>query len=503
MKTIIRWTIGDVSDQGLECLNLSIKNMTDFYGYNDFYYFICHNNISKKKLNSIGNSKINLLDQEKFTESLPIAPSKEYGVSWKLYPPRIDVERNEIFMDNDIVFHKKIILDEFKDYFLISEAINRSYGFFDNKVISKRNMNSGFFKLLPGYDFAKKLSNTILEFDFNWTSYFDEQGLVSYIISKENHLVVGLDKLTITHNNFDNFIGEYGTHFIGINFMGGGINPYWNRYKQIFDDSIIDFENLKLLLNSEEWPRAVSTAQIADENLEKEKKERAEGIVDIMLSYSLENKKFLDLGCGEGHIAKHISDRAEVSVGYDLDNSKSKFKWESKENKMLLTTNFEKVKSEGPYDIILIYDVLDHVEEETMKSLLEKAKSVLTEEGRIYLRCHPWSGRHGGHLYKINKAFVHLVFTNEELKKMNIDQGFNRKIIAPIETYNNAIDEAGLSRIEEEVDFQEPEPFFSVNKIIWKRILKAFKNELEWEKDNIIFQMSHSFVDYVLVKKIV
>ena len=309
----------------------------------------------------------------------------------------------------------------------------------------------------------------------------DEDSLLSYAFIEENEIVVLSSK-------------EFFDKFISLEFRS---------LKQPFESSQNDFEMLKNLLNSDEWPHAVFQVQIAEENSEKDKEERAEGIADILLP-NFNGKKFLDFGCGEGHVVKHAASNATLSVGYDIERStKSQLAWEDKKENLLLTTNFETVRSEGPYDIILIYDVLDHAKDESMSEILARAKSVLSEDGSIYLRCHPWCGRHGGHAYrKINKAFVHLVLTEDELKEVGLDLEPTQKIFFPLATYSKAIEEARLVNSQEpEVDAQEVEPFLSENPIVKGRILKAFGIE-EWRKDgkpNI--QMSQCFVDYVLKKR--
>jgi len=259
---------------------------------------------------------------------------------------------------------------------------------------------------------------------------------------------------------------------------------------------------LDSLLKSEQWPDAVFKLQIADENSEKDKEERAEGICDILLP-PMTNKKFLDFGCGEGHMAKYVSKEAIVSVGYDLKkNPKSQFEWEDKNENLLLTVDFEKVKSEGPYDVVIIYDVLDHVEEDDMGGVLSKAKSVLSDGGKIYLRCHPWAGRHGGHAYrKINKAFVHLVLTEEELTSLGLELDPNQKVMYPLAAYSKAIEDASLLKDSEpEIDTQEVESFFSEDALVKSRILKAFAISQWGEDGKPSFQMSQCFIDYVLKK---
>lgn len=259
-------------------------------------------------------------------------------------------------------------------------------------------------------------------------------------------------------------------------------------------------QDIKQLLNSEEWPEAVFDFQIVDENLEDEKMDRAESIIDILVTEDLKDKKFLDFGCGEGHMAKYASKEAKLSIGYDLLRSeKSKFNWEVLEDNFLLTTDFEKAKQYGPYDIILIYDVLDHCED-LMESVLEKAKSLLTPEGKIYLRCHPWSGRHGGHLYrKINKAFVHLILRDDELKDLDIQiDNFNNKTIYPLSTYGKVIENAGLKIKESEIERQDVESFFQETPLVKKRIMDLFEIENWSNEDKPGFQLSLCFVDYVL-----
>ena len=49
-KPILRWTIGQVSTEGMECLKISVDNIVKLYK-NNFQLFICYNNIEKNELN--------------------------------------------------------------------------------------------------------------------------------------------------------------------------------------------------------------------------------------------------------------------------------------------------------------------------------------------------------------------------------------------------------------------------------------------------------------------
>lgn len=264
-----------------------------------------------------------------------------------------------------------------------------------------------------------------------------------------------------------------------------------------------DFDSLKSLLVSELWPEAVFSAQIADDNSEEDKDERAQGIADIMLP-PLVGKRFLDFGCGEGHVAKHVAKEASSSVGYDLQKSaRSRLPWEIKQDGFLLTTDFDKVLSEGPFDMILLYDVVDHAEGSTPSDMLAKAASAMASDGKIFLRCHPWCGRHGGHIYrKFNKAFAHLVFHPDELKILGSPIDYNARVLRPLKTYGEIIDAAGLvNDVEPEIDNQEVEDFFRDTPLVRDRILKVWGVD-KWEHDPPSFQMSQCFVDYVLKKSL-
>lgn len=266
-----------------------------------------------------------------------------------------------------------------------------------------------------------------------------------------------------------------------------------NSLQQVVSLRENKFDSLKQLLLSDKWPEAVNSALICDPNSEEDKKERGIGIVELVVDQSLtENQKFLDYGCGEGHCVNAAVEAlgCGLAVGFDIKPSN----WTNTE-KIKFTSSYDEVMSLGPYDAILIFDVLDHVENETPIDLLKKAKDLLATNGKIYLRTHPWISRHGTHLYhKINKAYAHLVFTVDELSQIieNFQDEVNQKIVYPIKTYEDYFDSVNLKiadkqEIKEHVDtfFQQPD--------ILERILTNTGHATFPE-----FQMSLSFIDYKL-----
>jgi 2-polyprenyl-3-methyl-5-hydroxy-6-metoxy-1,4-benzoquinol methylase len=248
-----------------------------------------------------------------------------------------------------------------------------------------------------------------------------------------------------------------------------------------------EFAELKRLVYTDQWQEAVDPDLLCFN--EKDKMERAEGILEIMYETTSPGK-ILDFGCGEGHVVKIAKNG---SVGYDREKNE---KWGEE-----CTNDWETVKKNAPYDSILLHDVIDHTKE---NAELNKIKSVLKKDGLIMVRTHPWCSKTGGHLYeKLNKAYIHLVFTAEELSSMGLVYKKSRKIIHPILSYAKIFDELGWVKKEKEQIYRETvSPFFQTNDLIAKRIKSNWKDSPDPNlKSGISFpvaQMEQQFIKYVL-----
>ena len=121
-----------------------------------------------------------------------------------------------------------------------------------------------------------------------------------------------------------------------------------------------------------------------------------------MINEDLNDKSFLDFGCGEGHVVfQAAKNNVKKSVGYDPHSSLP-----ASEGECCFFNDFEKAREEGPFDIVLMYDVLDHLKgfeegmdctaiSNRMSEVLSQVKLLTHENSKIYLRCHPWCSRHG------------------------------------------------------------------------------------------------------------
>lgn len=266
------------------------------------------------------------------------------------------------------------------------------------------------------------------------------------------------------------------------------------KLKEMLHDGNLPFEVLKQRLNSDKWPVAVEPALICND--EEMKLERGRGIIDLIIQTELKDKRFLDYGCGEGHVVKVSPEYSPAySVGYDIKQYPT---WQSVDN-TFFTTSFDEVSQRAPFDIILLFDVLDHSTTENPVELLNRVKSLLAPDGTIHMRCHPFTSRHATHAYNdINRGYLHLIFTPEEIQQLIPTSEHmmpNIGVTRPILTYQGFIENAGL-QIANRYDVIEPlSPFFK-SQLFTNRIIQQDKfNEFPE------FQMTIQFIDYQLRHK--
>jgi hypothetical protein len=226
MKKIIRWTIGDCSKEGIDCLKKSVKNIVNFYK-EKFDYYVCYNNLNKNKINKL---PVRLLNQEEYVDEITIRPTN--NPCWKLYPPRIKMDSYEIFIDNDLVLHKKINFEQYikNKSFFITEAYEKSYGTLQYEINDPIFLNSGMFGIPPGFDFKKEINSAIKKFEINWNnSHFEEQAIVAYIFNKQGYELINKEQIYVCVEDIK--IGKFGNHFVGLN---SGFSRFWNAYKNRF-----------------------------------------------------------------------------------------------------------------------------------------------------------------------------------------------------------------------------------------------------------------------------
>jgi len=197
----------------------------------------------------------------------------------------------------------------------------------------------------------------------------------------------------------------------------------------------------------EAWPAALSPTQFVHN--EAAKQYRAYQIVDT-IALPTEDKTILDFGCGEGHVAATLAEEAVKIVGYDKVRPDS---WDTmSKGNLIFLSDFQQVAQHGPFDIIILFDVLDHMAEGQHVETLTKLGKLLADGGKIFIRTHPWTARHGGHVYEqINKAYLHLALTDVEMETLGLKPETAIRVVHPMATYEQWFKQAGL-----EVESKQP-----------------------------------------------
>ena len=261
--------------------------------------------------------------------------------------------------------------------------------------------------------------------------------------------------------------------------------------EQYEESSLARKDHIKRLLEIEEWPEAVPPYLVASDSSDQDQIDRANAVLDTM---DVQGVRFLDFGCGEGWIAKQMLSRGAVeSTGYDIKRSKT---WKRLEGPKF-TSNFNDVKR-AYYDAVMLYDVLDHAE--NPEDVMKKVEMVLKKEGKVYVRCHPWTSVHANHIYKkgLNRAYIHLFLCWEEMHDLvGEDPMYTRTEKDPLNAYRWWFHDF---RIKKERMVKEPVHEFFLQKS-FKELLQSEQQLTDENLEPFMERMSIQFVDYLLARK--
>jgi len=251
-----------------------------------------------------------------------------------------------------------------------------------------------------------------------------------------------------------------------------------------------------------DWPLAADPYTIVSNKNDIERRMRAMQIVSLCDIKT--GTKVLDFGCGDAFSSREFAEKSQSTVGYDIrkhvfwDDASCKEYINNKS--LILTTDQDIVQSHAPYDHIIMYDVLDHIETEDPVSILKWLKSMLTDTGKLFVRTHPWTSRHGGHLYESNqvlgnKAYLHLALTPDELTMAGLTVLPNIRVTRPFANYDSMFDKSGLKTISRRPHTRDVEQYIIDNML--DRIIKITWNG-EVNRETAVKIMTTMFIDYTL-----
>lgn len=201
---------------------------------------------------------------------------------------------------------------------------------------------------------------------------------------------------------------------------------YSLRFKELNSDLFMSLASNKI------WPKSANIHRIV--KTEEEKQYRAKCILSDLVNYNLVGKRFLDYGCGEGHIVKEALKMGAHAIGYSENPSDHEF----------ITNDFSVIESNGPYDFILLYDSIDHIINSTHDTCI-KINNLANRNGRVIIRTHPYTSIHGTHLHEtLNMAYVHLFLTDEQISDLGGKQEQTVKLYNPEQFYTSIVSNQSL-----------------------------------------------------------
>ncbi|HLV67383.1 MAG TPA: hypothetical protein VKY73_16290 [Polyangiaceae bacterium] len=224
----IRWTIGDVSDQGFEALQCSIWGAWNAFGP-DTAYAVCVNTVSLDRARSLTGVVPEAVRWHWVARDLPaflidhVDAAMAEGVAWKLAPVRMYPDRYELSLDNDCILWD--VPEAIRAWLahgegcVLAEDVRRCFGKF-SALCGPRPMNLGIRGIPPGLDLGDALATLLREHPCVLESELDEQGLQVAAVSRVPPLfVIPIDEVTICSPFPPHLphLGRRGAHFVGLN----------------------------------------------------------------------------------------------------------------------------------------------------------------------------------------------------------------------------------------------------------------------------------------------
>ena len=229
MKPLIRWTSGNMSPEGVECLIHSVKEWTRLYG-ETFDKAVCFNGKLPIEL-FVLEDDVEFIDQSEYINSLPHKP---FDTFWKFFPPRMRLDAYEIIIDNDVVIYDKPpAIDRFLNStdVIVSSAHKHFYGQFSEVLDPGILINTGLIGLPPYFDLGLRLKRVFKLYPYiKLKEHCDDQG--AFICATKGHLKnIPMEEIYVCKPgaSFAPYkLGTHGTHFAGLN---QGNSKYWNVYQ--------------------------------------------------------------------------------------------------------------------------------------------------------------------------------------------------------------------------------------------------------------------------------
>lgn len=224
----IRWTIGDVSQEGFEALRLSVWGAHRAFGERAAYA-ICLNTVSLADAKRRTGELPPGCTWFEVERELPSSIARYFdagmaeGAAWKLAPLRVFPDRYELALDNDCILWAipepiRRWMDAEARSCVLAEDVRACFGQFAREC-GNAPRNAGLRGLPPGFELERAIADVLRDHG-PLTSELDEQGLqVAALVRERPAEVVSLADVTICSPFPPHLphLGRCGAHFCGLN----------------------------------------------------------------------------------------------------------------------------------------------------------------------------------------------------------------------------------------------------------------------------------------------
>lgn len=223
----LRWTIGDVSPRGFECLGLSLHGAWRLFGSGAAYAVVVNGVPVAEAARRAG--PVPEAVRWHAAHGLPAALARHLdagmaeGVAWKFAPVRLFPDLPELALDNDVVLWEvpeglsRWLADP--GSFLLAEDVTPAFGRFADRC-GPEPRNLGLRGVPAGFDLTAALAATLEESPGPLASELDEQGLqVATLQAAGRCHTVTLDDVSVCSPFWPHRPepGRCGAHFVGLN----------------------------------------------------------------------------------------------------------------------------------------------------------------------------------------------------------------------------------------------------------------------------------------------
>lgn len=228
MAVNLRWTIGDVADEGFEALRLSLWGADRIFP-SDAQFHVCVNSLPVAEARRRAGEVPRRVQWRTVERHVPevlrpfLGASMSEGTAWKFIPLLLDPEVAELAIDNDLILWAlppaiEAWLDD-PGRRLIAADVAPAHGQFVAQC-PQEPRNSGLRGTPAGFDFEAAIAEVLADNPVILESELDEQGLQIAAVSRgADPLVPPVEDIAICspfppHSPEP---GRCGAHFVGLN----------------------------------------------------------------------------------------------------------------------------------------------------------------------------------------------------------------------------------------------------------------------------------------------